>query len=368
MSLHQLLLDHRSEILAQSEKRVIALAALRPSSDQLELGLPIFFDQLTLILAKKLSDVSTPDENEITLSAGEHGKELLRLGYTLSHVVHAYGAMCQAITEVASQRKAAVSALEFHNLNRCLDIAIAGAVTEFELIRNEDTKKLEVMHLGVVAHELRNALNRASVAFEMLSKGVVGLGGSTSRVLEYSLAEMEILIDRSLSEVRLRAETPLNFEIFTILGLLSQLVVTAEVEAGKKHLTVSTEIDPSVFVSADKHLLLAAIGNLVQNALKFTKPGGHVLIKSYATGDHAIISVQDQCGGIAPDKMKNLFRAFVKDGADKSGLGLGLIISREAIEKCGGTLDVHNSADGCVFEVKLPLQTNTNSSGIPPVL
>jgi C4-dicarboxylate-specific signal transduction histidine kinase len=78
--------------------------------------------------------------------------------------------------------------------------------------------------------------------------------------------------------------------------------------------------------------------------------------------------VQDQCGGIAPDKMKNLFRPFVKDGVDKSGLGLGLIISREAIQKCGGTLDVHNSADGCIFEVKLPLKKNTSPAGIPPVL
>ncbi len=368
MSLLHLLLDHRAEILAQSEKRVVALAALRPTSQQLELGLPIFFDQLTLILTKRQMEVSTPDENKITLSAGEHGKELLRLGYTLSHVVHAYGAMCQAITEVASQRKAPVSASEFHVLNRCLDIAIAGGVTEFELIRNEDTKKLEVMHLGAVAHELRNALNRASIALEMLSKGVVGLGGSTSRILKYSLAEMEMLIDRSLSEVRLRADSPLNMEIFGIADLVSQLVVTAEFEAGKKRLTLSTDLDPSLLVSADKHLLLAAIGNLVQNALKFTKPGGHVSIKSYAANGLAIISVQDQCGGIAPAKINNLFRPFVKDGVDKSGLGLGLIISREAIEKFGGTLDVHNSADGCVFEVKLPLQSSTRPAGIPPVV
>jgi signal transduction histidine kinase len=202
----------------------------------------------------------------------------------------------------------------------------------------------------------------------MLSKGVVGLDGSTGRILKYSLAEMEMLIDRSLSEVRLRADSPLHMEIFGIADLVSQLMVTAEVEAGKKRLTLSTDLEPSVLVSADKHLLLAAIGNLVQNALKFTKPGGHVSIKSYAANGLAIISVQDQCGGIAPAKMNNLFRPFVKDGLDKSGLGLGLIISREAIEKLGGTLGVHNSADGCVFEVKLPLQSNTRPAGIAPVV
>ena len=105
MALHEFLITKRIEILAASEKRVVALAALRPTSDQLQNGLPLCLDQLIDVLSKNLDVVGTQDEAEISDTASTHGRELLRLGYTLTHVVHSYGAMCQAITEVASQPK-----------------------------------------------------------------------------------------------------------------------------------------------------------------------------------------------------------------------------------------------------------------------
>ncbi|MEO5667453.1 MAG: sensor histidine kinase [Bdellovibrionota bacterium] len=368
MSLYQFLLDKRDQIISASEERTVALAALRPNSTQLRSGLPIFFDQLVDVLKKQLSSVGTQDECEISDSAGAHGKELLRLGYTLTHVVHSYGAMCQAITEVASQTKATVTALEFHLLNRCLDIAIAGAVTEFESLRSLENKNREVVHLGAIAHELRNALNRARISFQMLSKGIVGLGGSTSKVLERSLDDMDVLINRSLSEVRLRVDSEINEEYFTIIEIVSQLVVTAEIEAGHRQQTITVEVDPEIGVITDRHLIIGAIGNLLQNALKFTKLKGNIWIVGKRVGDEIAIEVRDQCGGIPPSKIGGLFKPFVQQDTDRSGLGLGLLISKQAIEKCGGTLSVHNSANGCVFTAKLPAREAPSEPKPGPVV
>jgi signal transduction histidine kinase len=354
MALDEFLTSKRAEILAASEKRVVALAALRPTSDQLQNGLSLFLDQLIEVLSKNAKSVGTQDEAEISDIASSHGRELLRLGYTLTHVVHSYGAMCQAITEVAAETKALVTAAEFHQLNRCLDIAIAGAVTEFESLRNLENKNREVVHLGAIAHELRNALNRARISFEMLSKGMVGLGGSTSRVLERSLEEMDVLINRSLSEVRLRADTDLNEQLFSIIEVVSQLVVTAEIEAAPRKQTLTVSIEPSMHVKTDRHLVLAAIGNLIQNAMKFTKSGGNISILGTATDTNVVVEVQDQCGGIPENKIGALFKPFVQQNTDRTGLGLGLLISKQAIEKCGGTLSVKNTIDGCRFTVTLP--------------
>ena len=171
---------------------------------------------MIVILNKNQVIVSPTDEILLLNASGEHGKELLRLGYTLSHVVHAYGAICQAVTEVASNRHAPITAVEFHNLNRCLDIAIAGAVTEFEVGKNNDTKAREVEHMGMLVHELRNALNRAIISSEMMAKGIVGHSGSTARVLRHSLTEMHLLLDRSLSEIKLRSQTEVHEEIFSV--------------------------------------------------------------------------------------------------------------------------------------------------------
>ena len=130
--LYEFLLKHEKEVLAVSENKTQELFGVRPNSDQLKKGLPIFFKQLLAALKLvvnnlKLDSVEDkpamskaaeqndepgivkasthPEEAEVASEAGIHGAELLRLGYTLSHVVHTYGSMCQAITEVAAKKK-----------------------------------------------------------------------------------------------------------------------------------------------------------------------------------------------------------------------------------------------------------------------
>lgn len=89
---------------------------------------------------------------------------------TVSQVVHAYGDVCQAITELALEVDAPISTDDFRVLNRCLDDAIAGAVTEYGRGRNQSTVDGEAERAGFLAHELRNLLNTAILAFEVLSK------------------------------------------------------------------------------------------------------------------------------------------------------------------------------------------------------
>lgn len=367
MSLQLFLRTNRNEILELTEQRTLSLAALRPTSETLQKGLPIFFEQLVTVLSKKEVSVAAGDEAEIFHTASLHGKELLHLGYTLSHVVHAYGAMCQAITEVANIRKSNVTALEFHNLNRCLDIAIAGAVTEFDNLKNVEIKNREVTHLGVVAHELRNALNRAIVSYEMLSKGIVGLGGSTSKVLGSSLNEISLIIDRSLADLRLRVHSELHNEYFSINDLLSYLLVTAEAEANKREQTISLDVDDDLIVFTDRHLILSAIGNIVQNALKYSQAKSNIKITAKKVDSSAVISIEDQCGGFPIELMGEIFRPLEKRGVTNNGLGLGLLISSEAIEKCNGKLNISNKDKGCIFSVTLALAPASKTETKPKV-
>jgi signal transduction histidine kinase len=362
MLLQEFLKKHRDQILVDCEIRIVARAALLPTSVQMKKGLPIFFNQLIDALNTNLLKVRNRDEILISQSAATHGDELWKLGYTLSHVVHTYGAMCQAITGIAVLTKEPLTAEEFHKLNSCLDIAIAGAVTKFEMTSQENFKRKEEVNLGSFAHELRNALCRAQIAVEMLSKGLVGLGGSTSKVLARSLKDMDVLITRSLSEVRLRVKSELIEEYFLINGVINQLAITADIEAEAKNQSIHIQMEPNIHVNTDRHLVLAAIGNLIQNALKFTKEKGVIQISVKSEDKCAVIEVQDQCGGIPPVEMAKLFKAFNQQDTDKSGLGLGLIISKKAIEKCGGSLEVRNLSDGCVFAIQLPIAKPQNAA------
>jgi hypothetical protein len=173
-----------------------------PTEAEIDHGVPVFLDQLRDAL--RLGQITS---QEINRSAIKHGHDLLRQGFTVSQVVHDYGDVCQAITELAVELNAPISTDDFRTLNRCLDDAIAGEVTEYGRERNQSGIDGECARanerLGFFSHELRNLMNTAMMALEVLKTGNVGVAGSTGTVLHRSLMASRALITRSLAEVRL---------------------------------------------------------------------------------------------------------------------------------------------------------------------
>jgi signal transduction histidine kinase len=231
--LHEFLRQNHSEILIRTEKKARDLAGNLKSSELLKQGLPTFLNNLIAFLKEPAESIK---EKNIVSGATVHGKELFRLNYTLSHVVHSYGAICQAITELAVRSHADISTQNFNDLNRCLDIAIASAVSEFQFQSVHNSEVRELQHMGFLVHELRNALSSATVAQEMIKQGLVGTGGSTAIVLEESLARMRDLIDRSLTELRMRADPEIHIEEFNLNVLIDQILLTSLKVAQLKNL------------------------------------------------------------------------------------------------------------------------------------
>jgi signal transduction histidine kinase len=107
-------------------------------------------------------------------------------------------------------------------------------------------------------------------------------------------------------------------------------------------------------INADERLLVSAVSNLLQNALKFTRPGGQVILRGRTEEGTVVIEVEDECGGLPPGKHEELFTPYVQRHSQRRGLGLGLAITREAVEAHGGEVSVRNlPGKGCVFAVKL---------------
>lgn len=173
--------------------------------------------------------------SEMGVSATVHGGELLGLGYTIDQVVHDYGDLCQAITDLAVERDAPFSVDQFRTLNRFLDNAIADAVTEFAAQRDVQVAKQQAEEenerLGFLAHELRNHLNVAKLAFAALESGRLAVGGSTGAVLRRSLGSMEGLITHSLAAVRDAALVPLHPRIFSLAIYLADAGRVAQLYA-----------------------------------------------------------------------------------------------------------------------------------------
>src|SRR5687768_5451741 len=184
---------HRDEIIQRCQAKVAMRSIPAPAPAELAYGVPRFLDQLIGALRHQGSANA-----DIGMSAALHGRDLHLHGFTVSQVVHDYGDVCQSITDLALQLNAPISVEDFRTLNRCLDDAIASAVTEHgrgaaSLVSAESARDDE--RLGFLAHEIRNLVGTASLAFEVLRTGNVGAGGSTGGVLQRSLAGLRDLIN-----------------------------------------------------------------------------------------------------------------------------------------------------------------------------
>jgi len=262
------------------------------------------------------------------------------------------------VTELAIERKISISADEFRTLNRCLDEAIAQAVTEYARQRELSLSDRGTERLGFFAHELRNLLNNAMLAFEVLKSGTVGVGGSTGMVLGRNLIALRDLIDRSLAAVRLEAGLQRR-ESVPLAQFMEEIEVAAAIEAKARgrQLTV-TPVDAESAIDVDRQLIAAALANLLQNAFKFSRPNGHVVLRTDITTapGRVMIEVEDECGGLPQGNAEDLFRPFEQRSQDRSGVGLGLAIARESVETNGGLIRARNlPGKGCVFTIDLPL-------------
>ena len=374
--MHSFLSNNRDELIARCKAKVAQRPNRAATAQQLANGVPLFLGQLTDTLRAegegnvaegvRISGPAGGDAaslSQIGVGATAHGKDLLALGYTVEQLVHDYGDLCQAITDLAVERDAPFSVSQFRTLNRCLDNAIADAVTGFSAQRDVTLSLRhsadESERLGTLVHELRNHLQTAMLGFTALESGTVPISGSTGALVKRALVSLAALLDRSLGEVRAKASAPGLTDPFSLAAFIAEAKDIASLCAAERGCAFQVpEVDPRLGIAGNRDHLLAALVNLLQNAFKFTHPHTEVALHTYCAGDRVFIDVKDNCGGLPPGFAAKMFKPFTQGSADRSGLGLGLSIARRTIEADGGSLTVRDvPGTGCVFTVSIPLRS-----------
>jgi signal transduction histidine kinase len=347
----------------------------RATEEELAHGIPMFLDQLveTLSLeqAAALQDRSVDDthsvdrfSSELGATATLHGRDLFRAGFTIDQVVRDYGDVCQAVTSLAFETGALIAVDEFRTFNRCLDNAIAGAVTEFARhapVSEDDSLKSFNSRLGPLAHELRNCLQTARYAAKAIRAGTSGIGGATAAVLDRSLMAMGHLIDRSLAEVRVTAGMPPHLQPIHLVKFLGEVEAAATLDARARETRFQVApVANDIQVVADPEMLAATISNLLDNAFKFTIPHTEVWLRAGASANRVSIEVEDHCGGLPEGATEKLMQPFVQAGTDRTGLGLGLDICRRSLQAMDGELKIRDlPGSGCIFTIYLPRQIDS---------
>jgi signal transduction histidine kinase len=368
--LREFLKTNRAVLIDQCRAMVAKRSDPKINQNEPAHGIPIFLDQLIETLTAeqtprpsigKVSPEAQPSAPpEIGAIAALHGRDLLERGFTLEQVVRDYGDVCQAVTNLACETGTPISVDEFRTFNRCLDNAIASAVTEYAyqqaVVTTEEGFQALNSRLGPLAHELRNFLHIATYAVTAIKAGNVGMSGATGAMLDRSLVGMRNLIDRSLAEVRVTAGLPARLKAVRLADFLEEVAVTAALDPLARECVFRTSpVDNDIEVCVDQEMLAAAVSNLLQNAFKFTKPKSEVRLHTSLAADRLLIQVEDHCGGLRTDNPETLLLPFVQSGDVRSGLGLGLDICRRSVEANKGVLRVRDvPGSGCVFTIDLP--------------
>jgi signal transduction histidine kinase len=359
--LEAFLTTYREAIITKAREKLTNRPWPLASTSDMEHGVPLFLTQLGETL--RLEGTTRPfPQTTMESSATRHGADLLARGFTVSQVVHDYGDLCQAITELAGEQGVPIDVGEFQTLNRCLDAGIADAVTEHARLTAAARSHDEVERSGQLAHEIRDVLNTAIFAFEALKRGAVAIGGNTGSVLGRSLMNLRDLVDSTLSDIRMTANH-LRRERVLVTTFLHGIAAGAALHAEYRALVfIVDDMNAEIAIEVDPPLLSSAIMNLLTNAFKYTRTGGRVVLRAHGVNERVWIEVEDECGGL-PDSRGDPFAPFgEQQGKDRTGLGLGLSIARKAVRAHGGDIHIRNTpGHGCVFVIDLPLAASAVS-------
>jgi signal transduction histidine kinase len=314
------------------------------------------------------------EKTPIIFVTGVHVTELDRLkGYKLGAVDYVY---IPVVPEILRSKVSVLVELhckrrELQHLNRTLEQANT-------TLQAEKTRELEAMNralkeadrhkdefLAVLAHELRNPLAPIRNAVEIMRRSEVGDAQLTwSRdVIERQVKHLSRLVDDLLDVSRItRGNINLNRETLTVGSIVARALETVQpLVAEQRHELVVEMPDDTLEVNGDLTRLTQVLGNLLNNAAKYTDAGGHILLKVARTGAELELRVRDSGIGIPTELLPRLFNLFTQVDANKhraqGGLGIGLALVRQLVHMHGGTVVAHSDGPttGSEFVVRLPL-------------
>ena len=218
---------------------------------------------------------------------------------------------------------------------------------------------------SIIAHDLKSPFN-AILGFsehlltEVEEKRYDKVAEYAQIILQSSNRAMDLL--SNLMQWALSQSGRLGFhpEPFDMVNLIRELTLSMHDNAALKSIIIENRLPSNALVYADKAMVSTILRNLASNAMKFTRPGGQIMISLANSQNECIVSVQDNGVGIQKERINTLFNLHESCSTPgtlkEKGTGLGLILCKEFIEKNGGTIRVESTEGvGSTFTFSLPL-------------
>lgn len=225
--------------------------------------------------------------------------------------------------------------------------------------------------LSIIAHDLKNPffgiIGLSDIVIEdfdeLKDDEKMKFLHDINQVAKDTFKMLENLLDWSRQQTGMMVFEPGNFDINEVI---KTIIEAYRPHAVIKSIKLEVELLEGLTVFADINMIKTVLRNLVTNAVKFTKPGGRIIIKSELVSDYAVIKVIDDGVGISDEDMKKLFRIDESlrtiGTLGEKGTGLGLLLCHDFVEQNGGTIAAEQNPDaGTTFSFTLPLVKEMDS-------
>lgn len=245
-------------------------------------------------------------------------------------------------------------------------VCVMRDVTQFKEL---DALKSEFV--ATVSHDLRSPLTLMrgyATMLEMVGELNEQQSGYVTKIIQ-GVESMARLVNNLLDLGRIEAGVDLQLEMVSVEDILNRVTSAIQLQATQKQIQLNTEITPMAIppIQADSALLTQALQNLLENAVKYTDPGGKVQVGVKLQSDSVVFEITDTGIGIAPVDQPRLFEKFYRgaqrDARKRQGSGLGLAIVKSIAERHHGRVWLHSQlGKGSTFSMEIPLRQTVVAS------
>lgn len=353
-SLGELLCTHIDELVHRWYERWLRE---RPSSPKLTEAalkdhLPLQLRVIGEALLKENSSRESP--RELWQEHGRLDPEQRVLDEVLiAEVVLEYAFLIEEVRIWLDERGEQVSFQDYSFFSLAIFELTAESVRRYAQFRAEQVARERSEYVAGIAHQLRTPVSTLKLSVQQLERGQGAPDARSLERLRRTVGRLGRLVDGILRLERFKPEElPIHPESLAPAQIIDQIVADYAHDASSKGLRLDVSANRSARMQVDRDLLVDALGNLIQNAIKYTAKG-FVRITLEEREDAVVFKVEDSGPGISPDRQRELFRPVYP--GQPGGVGLGLSIAFRAAVAQGGALELESEPGrGSTFLLRLP--------------
>lgn len=271
----------------------------------------------------------------------------------IEEVVQEYGLVTDVVRDWIEKRRIEVPFQEYSYFYQSIYELAAESVRRYTEHQAEQIRKDRAQYLAAVMHQLRTPLSALSMQVELLDRHEQRPDAAAIGKLRRNVRRIRVLVDSILRLERFQPwEVPVRPEVIRPAHLIDDIVNDHEADAARKGLRFEAHVNRSLQMELDPDLFVDALGNLVQNAVKYTAEGS-VIVDAEEHADSVLFCVRDSGPGIPEEKRQQLFKHAQPGSA--AGAGIGLQIAQHAAKAQGGLIEIESEVGkGSVFSLRLP--------------